>query len=92
MSKFQLVEFTIDTKTYIAAGAIVREPTALGFHFVNTGSTIVYINNLPLYPSGVLDTMIPGYKDKSLYNIKFDSSVQPIVNPELTVITYNEVK
>ena len=44
MSKFQLVEFTIDTKTYIAAGAIVREPTALGFHFVNTGSTIVYIN------------------------------------------------
>jgi hypothetical protein len=92
MAEFQLVEFTTDTKTYNAAGAIVREPTALGFHFVNTGSTIVYINNLPLYPSGVFDTMFMGYKDKSLYNIKFDSSVQPIVNPELTVITFNQVK
>ena len=91
MSKFDLVEFTTDTKTYNVAGAIVREPSALGYHFVNTGSVIVYINNLPLYPSGVLDTMYSGYKDKSLYNIRFDASVIPIPNPELTVITYNQI-
>lgn len=91
MSKFELVEFTTDTKTYNVAGAIVREPSALGYHFVNTGSVIVFINNLPLYPSGVLDTMYSGYKDKSLYNIRFDSSVTPIPNPELTVVTYNQI-
>lgn len=84
-----LVKFTTDTKTYNKAGAIVRENTALGYHFVNTGSTICFINNLALYPSGVWDTMYSGYIDVSLYNISFDSSIQPIVNPELTVITYN---
>lgn len=91
MNQFQLVEFTTDTKTYNQAGAIVREPNALGYHFVNTGSTIVYINNFVLYPSGVLDTMYVGCKDKSIYNIRFDASVQPIVNPELTIITFNQV-
>ena len=90
MTKFELVEFTSDTKIYTQAGAIVREPTALGYHFVNTGSVICYINNLPLYPSGVWDTMYSGYKDKSLYNIRFDASVVPIPNPELTIITYNQ--
>ena len=69
MANFQLVEFTTDTKTYTKAGAITRELTALGYHFVNTGGCIVCINNLPLYPSGVLDTMYIGCKDKSLYNI-----------------------
>jgi hypothetical protein len=91
MSKFELVEFTTDTKTYNKSGAIVREPSALGYHFVNTGSVICYVNNLPLYPSGVLDTMYIGCRDKSLYNIRFDSSVMPIPNPELTVITFNQV-
>lgn len=91
MSNFQLVEFTTDTKTYNQAGAIVREPSALGYHFVNTGSVICFINNLPLYPSGVFDTMYIGCKDKSLYNIRFDSSVVPIPNPELTVITFNQI-
>jgi hypothetical protein len=90
MANFQLVEFTTDTKTYNQAGAIVREPQALGYHFVNTGSCIVYINNLPLYPSGVFDTMYIGCKDKSTYNIRFDATVTPIPNPELTVITFNQ--
>ena len=90
MAKFELVEFTTDTKTYNTPGAIVREPTALGYHFINTGSCIVFINNLPLYPSGVFDTMYSGYKDKSTYNIRFDNSVIPIPNPELTVITFNQ--
>jgi hypothetical protein len=88
MANFQLVEFTTDTKTYTKAGAITRELTALGYHFVNTGGCIVYINNLPLYPSGVLDTMYIGCKDKSLYNIRFDAT--SLVNPELTVITFNQ--
>jgi hypothetical protein len=88
MANFQLVEFTTDTKTYTQAGAITREPTALGYHFVNTGGCIVFINNLPLYPSGVLDTMYIGCKDKSLYNIRFDAT--SLVNPELTVITFNQ--
>ena len=91
MSIFKLVEFTTDTKTYNLAGALVKEPTALGYHFVNTGSCIIYINNLPLYHSGVLDTMYSGYQDKSTYNIRFDASVLPIPNPELTVITYNKI-
>jgi hypothetical protein len=90
MNTFKLVQFTTDTKTYNKAGALIKEPNALGYHFVNTGSCIIFINNLPLYPSGVLDTMYSGYKDLSTYNIRFDASVLPIPNPELTVITYNQ--
>lgn len=88
MSIFKLVEFTTDTKTYNKAGALIKEPNALGYHFINTGGCIVYINNLPIYPSGVLDTMYSGYSDKSTYNIRFDAT--SLINPELTVITYNK--
>lgn len=91
MKNFDLLEFTTDVKTYNQPGAIITEKTAIGFHFVNTGSVIVFINNFPLYPSGVLDTMYIGCKDKSKYNIRFDTSVVPIPNPELTVITFNQV-
>lgn len=89
MQNFDLIKFTTDTKQYRQAGAIIREKQTLGYHFVNTGSVICYINNLPLYPSGVFDTMLIGYKDTSLYNIRFDISTLP-ANTELTVITFNQ--
>lgn len=85
-----LVKFTTSFKTYTQAGAILREETTLGYHFVNTGGVIVYINNFPLYPSGILDTMYSNYMDVSKYTIRFDTSVTPIPNPELTVIMFNK--
>jgi len=85
MTEFQFVDFTTSTKTYTIAGDILRESDTLGYHICNTGSTLVFINNFPLYPSGVLDTMLIGYRDKSKYTIKF----QPGPNPEITVITFN---
>ena len=88
--KLQLVQFTTSFKTYSQAGAILREPETLGYHFVNTGSVIVYINNFPLYPSGILDTMYSNYQDVSKYSIRFDTGVIPIPNPELTVIMFNK--
>jgi len=91
MQNFNLVNFTTDTKIYRQAGAIVRENETLGFHFCNTGSVICFINNLPLYPSGVFDTMYIGCKDVSLYNIRFDLSTTP-ANTELTVVSFNQAK
>jgi len=88
--KFELLEFAIDVKKYTTPGPIVTEKTAIGYHFVNTGNTIIFINQFPLYPSGVLDTMYMGCKDVSKYTIRFDTSVLPLVNPELTVITFNQ--
>lgn len=85
--KFDLVEFDTNFKSYREAGAIIRDENTIGYHIVNTGDCIAYVNNFPLYPSGVLDTMYSGYQDKSLYNIKFDVAG---VNPEITVITFNK--
>ena len=90
-NKFELLRFAIDVKKYTQAGSIVTEPGAIGYHFVNTGSTIVFINQFPLYPSGILDTMYMGCKDVSKYTIRFDTSVMPIPNPELTIITFNQI-
>ena len=90
-AQFQLLEFTTDTKTYSQAGDIYRDEKVLGYHIINTGTVIAYINNTILYPSGVLDTMYSGYKDKSKYSIKFDTTVQPVLDPEITVITFNQV-
>jgi hypothetical protein len=86
--KYELLKFTTNTRFYNKAGAIERDPSDIGYHFVNTGSVIVFINSLPLYPSGVLDTMYAGYKDESLYNIKFDLTAG--TNPELLVLTYQQ--
>lgn len=85
--KFDLVEFDTNFKNYREAGAIIRDENTIGYHIVNTGDCMAYVNNFPLYPSGVLDTMYSGYQDKSLYNIKFDVGG---VNPEITVITFNK--
>jgi hypothetical protein len=85
----QFTEFTTDFKTYSQAGDIFRDDNILGYHIVNTGNCVAYINNFPLWPSGVLDTMFQGYKDKSKYTIRFDNSTP--VNPEITVITFNSI-
>jgi hypothetical protein len=86
---YQFVEFTTDFKTYSIAGDIFKDENVLGYHIVNTGNCVAYINNFPLWPSGVLDTMLIGYKDKSKYTIRFDTA-SPI-NPEITVITFNKI-
>jgi hypothetical protein len=83
------VNFVTDFKTYSIAGDIFRDANVLGYHIVNTGNCVAYINNFPLYPSGVLDTMLIGYKDKSKYTIRFDTTSP--VNPEITVITFNKI-
>lgn len=88
--EFQFVNFTTDVKAYQNAGDIFRNDDVLGYHIVNTGSCLVFVNNFPLFPSGVLDTMLIGYKDKSKYTIRFDQSVQPVPNPEVTVITFSK--
>jgi len=88
MAKYELLKFTTNTRFYNKAGSIERSLDDIGYHFVNTGSVIVYINSLPLYPSGVLDTMYAGYKDESLYNIKFDTASG--TNTELLVLTYQQ--
>lgn len=88
MPKYELLKFTTNTRFYSQAGAIEKSNDDLGYHFVNTGSVLVFINSLPLYPSGVLDTMYAGYKDESLYNIKFDLAAGS--NPELLVLTYQQ--
>jgi len=85
----QFTQFTTDFKTYSRAGDIFRDDNILGYHIVNTGNCVAYINNFPLWPSGVLDTMFQGYKDKSKYTIRFDNTTP--VNPEITVITFNSI-
>ncbi len=85
--KFDLVEFDTNFKSYRSAGAIIRDESTIGYHIVNTGDCMAYVNNFPLYPSGVLDTMYSGYQDKSLYNIKFEVAG---TNPEITVITFSK--
>jgi hypothetical protein len=88
MKKYELLNFTTNVKTYNAAGAIERNESDLGYHFINTGSVLCFINNIPLYPSGVLDTMYAGYADTSLYNVKFDLTAG--TNPELTVLSFTQ--
>jgi hypothetical protein len=82
------VNFVTDFKTYTKAGDIFKDENVLGYHIVNTGNCVAFINNFPLWPSGVLDTMLIGYKDKSKYSIRFDNIAA--VNPEITVITFNK--
>ena len=89
-TEFRLLEFTTDVKAYTQSGDIIRDESTLGYNIVNTGACLAYINNFPLYPSGVLDTMLIGYKDKSKYTIRFDTSISPPPNPEITVITYSK--
>jgi hypothetical protein len=84
-----LTQFTTDFKTYSVAGDIFRDNNVLGYHIVNTGNCVAYINNFPLWPSGVLDTMFITYQDKSKYTIRFDNTTP--VNPEITVITFNKI-
>lgn len=86
-----LINFTTSVKTYNQSGAILQEASTIGYHFINTGSVICFINNIPIYPSGVLDTMYPFCKDVSKYTIRFDTSVIPVPNPELTVLMFNRV-
>jgi len=88
MAKYDLLKFTTNTRFYNKAGAIERSADDLGFHFINTGSVLCFVNNIPLYPSGVLDTMYAGYKDESLYNVKFDSTGG--TNTELLVLTFQQ--
>jgi hypothetical protein len=85
--KFDLVPFDTSFRTYRVAGAIFRDDNTIGYHIVNTGNCIAFVNNFPLYPSGVLDTLYSGYQDFSLYNIKFEVGG---VSPEVTVITFNK--
>ncbi len=85
--KFDLVPFDTSFKVYIEAGAILRDEKTIGYHIVNTGNCVAFINNFPLYPSGVLDTLYSGYQDFSLYNVKFTVGG---ANPEITVITFNK--
>lgn len=87
MAKFNLVNFDTTFNSYREASAIETNENVLGFHIVNTGDCVAYINNFPLYPSGVLDTMYSGYSDRSLYRVKFEAGG---VNPEITVITFNQ--
>ena len=84
-----MIEFTTDYKTYSQGGAIERDAQTLGYHFINTGSDICFLNNIPLYPSGVLDTMYIGYKDVSNWNVRWNNSAA--INKELTVITFKRV-
>jgi hypothetical protein len=88
MAKYELLNFSTNTKIYNQAGKIEQNKDDIGYHFVNTGSVICYVNSLPLYPSGVLDTMYAGYKDNSLYTIKFDTAAG--TNTELLVLTYTQ--
>jgi hypothetical protein len=85
---YNLLKFVTSTKQYRIAGKIERSENTIGYHFVNTGDVIVWINNLPLYPSGVLDTMYAGYQDDSNYQITFD--IASGTNPELTTIEFQQ--
>lgn len=84
----EAIKFVTDFRTYTQAGKVIRYDTTLGFHFINSGADLVFVNQFPLYPSAVLDTMIAGSQDMSVYQIRFDGSV----NPELSVITFNAVQ
>lgn len=81
----QLIKFTTQTRRYTNGGGIYRDKNTIGYHIVNTGGCLVEVNGLPLYPSGVLDTMYSGYIDQSQYNILFAAGGS---NPEITVITF----
>jgi hypothetical protein len=83
----EILKFTTAVKTYTQAGTIERDDNTLGYHFINTGSVLLWLNNIPLYPSGVLDTMYPLCQDFSKYQLRFDLSAG--TNYELTVINFN---
>jgi hypothetical protein len=85
--KFDLVPFDTSFRTYRTSGALLRDENTIGYHIVNTGNCIAFVNNFPLYPSGVLDTLYSGYQDFSLYNVKFEVGGG---SPEVTVITFNK--
>ena len=88
MAKYNLLKFTTNTKTYLQSGAIERNENVLGYHFINIGGAPVFINNLPLYPSNVLDTMYAGYQDTCTYNIRFDLTLS--ADAQLLVMTYEQ--
>jgi hypothetical protein len=90
MAQFEYVKFTTGVKAYREACTIDRDDNVLGYHLINTGSCICFVNQLPIYPSGVLDTMYTGSQDMTKYTIKFDGSGAAIA-PELTVISFNKL-
>ena len=84
------IKFTTATKAYRKAGAIDTNPNVIGYHFINTGACLCYINDIPLYPSSVFDTVYYGMQDKSIYNIQFDTTTTPQPQTEVTVITFSK--
>lgn len=83
-----LIKITTESKDYTKAGNIDWSDKAVGYEFYNSGSTLLYINEMPLQPGSVLDTMYSGFQDVTKYRLRFDTTVTPPINPRLTVVTY----
>jgi hypothetical protein len=88
-----MVNFQISSEVMGAdkSGAVVfRNANTIGYLFINTGNTIVYLNNIALSPNGFLKTYEPGAADMTQWRVNFQAPFQ-VGTPQLTVLIYSKL-
>lgn len=75
---------------------IFRNEVTIGYIFINTGNTVITINNFILYPGTTWKTVEAGFIDKTIYKANFTqtNSLYPTCgtnNSSLTAIIYSKV-
>lgn len=69
-----LIPFNISTKNYNTNQPIYRDAKTIGYKFLNTGNSIVYINEIKLFPQDEVCTVLPFMKDETLWKCRFDNT------------------
>jgi hypothetical protein len=86
-------KFTISTLTYYGKdnGAYVfRDNKTIGYCFINTGNSVVQLNNFVLQPNSVFKTYEPNCIDNTQWRVLFNPFDQCTTdNSSLTVLIYN---
>lgn len=87
-----MTEFKISSEVMGAekSGAVVyRDKETLGYLFINTGNTVIFLNNIAISPNGFLKTYEPAGRDMTEWRLNMQAS-QQVGTPELTVLIYSK--
>ena len=87
-----MINFNISTLIYSTednGSTVFRDAKTLGYLFVNTGNSLVLLNNILIPAGGSFKTFEPNYVDKTQYRMLFKpTNACSETNSSLTVLIY----
>lgn len=91
-----MIKFNVSVKNYSTNAPIYRDDKTIGYKFINTGNSVVYINEVQLEPCDELDTFAATMKDCTLWKCRFDAVNNvnqqcSTSNSNLQVVIFSEV-